>query len=230
MCGARHVLADLRRNGPVCRRVLHPAAGGPGRRPGTPRSRTSTRRRTCERFFIDLGINSVDVIVLAPLYDARDAYSAASNGDYLTAVLLAGATSCEVAKSCAAVAGPLRGVLGSSASVRRSTRPGTEIVQRAMSRAELEATINTGLLRGGRPGTHYVSDAVNTTGNRARARLALPTRPEVRATMEVPDGTFSSPSTVAPYRLPDGTVLRGGGTERTAAGDVPVRVIKVDDL
>jgi hypothetical protein len=99
-----------------------------------------------------------------------------------------------------------------------------------MSRAELEATLKTGLLRGGRPGTHYVSDAVNSTGKRARERLALPTQPEVRATMEVPEGVFSSPSTVAPYHLPNGAVLRGGGTERTAVGEVAVRVIKVDDL
>ena len=64
------------------------------------------RPRTCERFFIDLGINSVEVIVLGPLYDASDAYDAARSGDYLTAVLLTGATACEVAKSCGAVAGP----------------------------------------------------------------------------------------------------------------------------
>ena len=75
-----------------------------------------------------------------------------------------------------------------------------------------------------------MSNAVNSRGNRARERLALPTRPEVRATMEVPDGVFSAPSTVAPYRLPNGTVLQGGGTERTAVGEVPVRVIRVDEL
>lgn len=64
-------------------------------------------------------------------------------------------------------------------------------VQRAMSRAELEATQATGLLRGGRDGTHYVSDAVNSTATRAQQRLALPTRPEVRVTLEVPSGPFS---------------------------------------
>jgi hypothetical protein len=38
----------------------------------------------------------------------------------------------------------------------------TEIVQRAMSRAELDATLETGLVRGGREGTHYANDAVNS--------------------------------------------------------------------
>jgi hypothetical protein len=50
---------------------------------------------------------------------------------------------------------------------------GSEVVQRAMSRAELAATESSGLLPGGRGGTHYVSDAVNSSAGRARQRLAL---------------------------------------------------------
>ncbi|MGH8489859.1 MAG: RHS repeat domain-containing protein, partial [Gammaproteobacteria bacterium] len=47
----------------------------------------------------------------------------------------------------------------------------TEVVQRAMSRAELAAIQESGVLsRGGRAGPHYVSDAVNSSGNRARQR------------------------------------------------------------
>lgn len=99
---------------------------------------------------------------------------------------------------------------------------GTEVVQRAMSTAELTATRETGFVRGGREGTHFVSDAVNNSATGARQRLALPNTPEVRATLEVPSGTFSAPSRVQPVGG-----LRGGGTERTATGPVPVRVIKV---
>jgi RHS repeat-associated protein len=106
----------------------------------------------------------------------------------------------------------------------------SEVVQRAMSWAELEATRATGLLRGGRPGTHYVSDAVNSTARRAEQRLALPNRPEVRVTLEVPAGRLSPPSKVAPLQRPDGRVLPGGGMERSAAGDVPVRILGVEDL
>ena len=106
---------------------------------------------------------------------------------------------------------------------RLGRRTGTEIVQRAMSRAELEATKKTGLLRGGREGTHHVSDAVNSSSKRTRQRLALPKQPEVRVTMEVPAGKFSRPSKVSPaYNMP------GGGMERTATGKIPVKILRVN--
>lgn len=104
------------------------------------------------------------------------------------------------------------------------TKKGTEIVQRAMSKAELNATKSTGLLRGGRKGTHYASDAVNNTAKKAQKRLALPNKPEVKVTMEVPSGSFSTPSKVKPaFNQP------GGGMERTATGNVPVVVKKVKE-
>lgn len=106
----------------------------------------------------------------------------------------------------------------------------TEIVQRAMSRAELQRIKENGILsRDGRLGNHYVSDAVNSTANKARQRLALPVQPEVRATLEVPKGVFSTPTRVQPYTLPNGQVLPGGGMERIAPGniDIPARVINV---
>ncbi len=99
----------------------------------------------------------------------------------------------------------------------------TETVQRAMSRAELDATRSSGLLRGGRPGTHFVSDAVNASPLRARQRLALAQTPEVRVTMEVPQGRLSAPSKIA-----SGSKMPGGGTERTGSGSIPVRIKKVD--
>jgi len=105
---------------------------------------------------------------------------------------------------------------------------GTETVQRAMSRAELGAIQKSGTLsRGGRLGDHHVSDAVNSSANRARQRLALPQTPEVRATLEVPRGVFSSPSKVkSANRMP------GGGLERTAPGnlDIPAKIIRTNDL
>lgn len=97
-----------------------------------------------------------------------------------------------------------------------------------MSRAELGAIQNSGVLsRGGRPGPHFVSDAVNSTANRTRQRLALPGSPEVRVTMDVPKGVFSSPSKVKPkFNMP------GGGMERTAPGhlDIPATIRRVDGL
>jgi len=100
---------------------------------------------------------------------------------------------------------------------------GTEVVQRWMSNAELEATQATGLMRGGREGTHYATDAANTSAKRARQRLSLSNTPDVRVTMEVPSGAFSSPSRVEPnFGMP------GGGMERTATGNIPVEIVKVD--
>jgi len=102
-----------------------------------------------------------------------------------------------------------------------------------MSQAELESIRRRGLLtRDGRPGNHYVSPSVNADANRARQRLGLPNRPEVRVTMEVPAGTFSRPSPVQPFDLPGGGTLPGGGLEMIAPGnlDIPVNIIGVDDF
>ncbi len=101
----------------------------------------------------------------------------------------------------------------------------TELVQRAMSRAELKAMQETGLVRGGRPGTHYASDSVNSSAGRAQQRLALPNKPEVKITIEVSKGKFSSPARVEPnYNMP------GGGMERTATGKIPVLIKRVEEL
>lgn len=67
----------------------------------------------------------------------------------------------------------------------------TEIVHRWMPQTELDATRNTGLMRGGRSGTHYVTNAGNHNPSRARLRLALDHTPEVRVKLEVPAGVFS---------------------------------------
>ncbi|AGG89779.1 RHS repeat-associated core domain-containing protein [Rhodanobacter denitrificans] len=106
-----------------------------------------------------------------------------------------------------------------------SDSPKTELVQRGMSKAELKATQDSGLVRGGRSGTHYASDAVNSSAGRAQQRLALPTKPEVRVTLEVPAGRFSAPTRVEPnFNMP------GGGMERTATGDVPATVVRTDTM
>jgi RHS repeat-associated protein len=114
-----------------------------------------------------------------------------------------------------------------------TTRGATEVVERAMLRAELEATRRTGLLRGGKTGTHYVSNVVNHSAKRARQRLALPGMPEVRVRLEVPAGVFTNPSKIAPLDLFDRTTgaylgtLPGGGMERMATGNIPVRILGV---
>lgn len=143
------------------------------------------------------------------------------------------------AQSSAAQAGAAAGLFGglgvgsapasataiaAAESAQIAAKEGTEVVQRAMSRAELAAIESSGLLRGGRSGTHYVSNAVNSNAGRAQQRLALPQTPEVRVSLEVPSGRFSPPSRVQPnFNMP------GGGMERTASGKVPARVLRVDE-
>lgn len=140
----------------------------------------------------------------------------------------------DLAASAVGLASPIPGTGLAIKAARAADKIGdagsgaTEVVQRAMSKAELKSIGESGTLsRGGRSGDHFVSDAVNPDGNRARQRLALPQTPEVRATLEVPKGTFSPPAKVEPkFGMP------GGGTERIAPGhmDIPARIRSVDDF
>jgi RHS repeat-associated protein len=116
----------------------------------------------------------------------------------------------------------------------RGPPSGKEVVQRAMVQAELQATRATGILRGGRTGEHFVSDAVNSDATRAQQRLALRDRPEVRVTLELTWGRLSEPRRVDSLEIDRGKmspgILPGGGTQRTAEGRVPVKVLKVDGM
>jgi len=126
-----------------------------------------------------------------------------------------------VIRNSAALAPEFSGLTGAATGIKWASKSGaknsTETVQRWMSKAELNATQETGLLRGGRDGTHYVTDSANSNALRARQRSALPQTPEVKVTFEVPQGSFSEPSKVDPaFNMP------GGGMERTASGNIPV--------
>lgn len=53
----------------------------------------------------------------------------------------------------------------------------------------------------------------------------MPQTPEVKATLEVPKGSFSTAKKVeAANKMP------GGGLERTATGNIPAKIIKVEEL
>jgi hypothetical protein len=77
-------------------------------------------------------------------------------------------------------------------------------------------------VRGGCPGTHYVTDSANSTALRARQRLALPQTPELIVDLRVPGGAFGSPTRVRPnFGMP------GGGLERRGTGRIPCQVVGV---
>jgi hypothetical protein len=76
-----------------------------------------------QRFFIDLGINAVDVLILAPVHDAADAYSAAQRGDYAMAVLYTGFTICDVAKPCQSLLAPTKALRRAARTMPPITTP-----------------------------------------------------------------------------------------------------------
>jgi len=140
-----------------------------------------------------------------------------------------GITSLMTNATVGVVGGPLiskagRGVL------KLALGEGTEVVERAMSKAELQATRDTGLVRGGREEEHFVTNSVSKSATKAQQRLALRTRPEVGVQLEVPKGIFSAARRVKPLEHPRGGKLPGGGLERTATGKIPARVIRVRRL
>ena len=122
----------------------------------------------------DVVQGALDVAGLAPVVglpaDLLNAGISAARGNYTDAALsLAAAVpvignAVGAGKAAKAMSGPI------------GSRMGTETVQRAMSRAELDNIRRTGMLSRTKPdgtvlgGKHYVSNAVNSKANRARQR------------------------------------------------------------
>ncbi len=107
--------------------ILYAGAPGTGRG-GVPTStwaETSVddeyAQENLERFFIDLGINAVDVLILSPVHDARDAYDAARRGDHATAVLYVGFTVCDVVKQCQSILAPAKALRRAAKSLATSS-------------------------------------------------------------------------------------------------------------
>ncbi|MGH3144493.1 MAG: hypothetical protein ACRDTR_01700 [Rubrobacter sp.] len=101
------------------------------------------------------------------------------------------------------------------------------VFYRYMSRAEAEAVVTTGLLRGGRRGRTYWTDERYEAGRQAKARLALGEPPEIRFAFTI----------VNDPRLDlEGSTVRpdmdepGGGLEWMTRERVRVEVISVDNI
>ena len=173
---------------------------------------------------IQTGLDVLGMIpVVGEVFDAVNGVVYAARGDATNAMLSFGA--CIPVIGSAGTAAKLVGKavkfvnkvdnVADAASIINKT----EIVQRAMSKAELINTQITGLVRGGRGGMHHVSPALNRNALRARQRLALDYTPEVRGTMEVPAGSFSKPTRIAAkHKMPS------GGLQRTATGNIPANI------
>ena len=93
--------------------ILHAGVPGVGGGPGTSSwvnasAEDPYAQENLERFFIDLGLNTVDVLILSPVHGAQDAYEAVRRGEYGHAVVILSLTACEVAKPCYAAQGAVK--------------------------------------------------------------------------------------------------------------------------
>ena len=97
-----------------------------------------------------------------------------------------------------------------------------------VSRAELEATQGTGLLRGGRPGRNFFTNNASLDAKRAQQRLGLdgPLR-DFRIRFSVADDLKVS----GPGRVPGGqSGTPGGGREFFTDDLTPIDILRVDPL
>lgn len=98
---------------------------------------------------------------------------------------------------------------------------------RYMSRAELRAVEETGMLRGRLPGRTYWTTDLYTTTRQAKSHLALSTLPEVRVEFRITNEPVlrRAADTVEPSMGEP-----GGGSEYMTTEKVSVEVIRIDNL
>jgi YD repeat-containing protein len=95
---------------------------------------------------------------------------------------------------------------------------------RYMSRAELDSTINTGLLRAGREGIHYVTQDAYTSAAEAQAQLSLPVTPDLRVLLQIEGEPFAEGAVNADFGQ------TGGGYQFKFGGNIPVTILESWEL
>jgi RHS repeat-associated protein len=103
----------------------------------------------------------------------------------------------------------------------------TEVFQRVMSNAELEATQKTGFLRAGREGENFFTNSASLDPKRAQQRLGLdgPLR-EQRIDFKITnDAKVSGPRTAKP-----GLSTAGGGREFSTTAPTKIEIIRIDQM
>ena len=98
---------------------------------------------------------------------------------------------------------------------------------RYMSRAELQAVEETGMLRGGLPGRTYWTTDFYASAREAKSRLALNRSPEIRIEFRI---TNEPPLARAAGLVEPFMAESGGGREYMTTEQVTVEVIRVDNL
>lgn len=96
---------------------------------------------------------------------------------------------------------------------------------RYVSRAEAEAVLRTGYLRGGRPGRTYWTTDLYGSPTEAKNRLALEYLPEARLEFRI---TSEPELLLAGTRVEPDENEPGGGTEYLSEESIEVEVVSVD--
>jgi hypothetical protein len=111
--------------------------------------------------------------------------------------------------------------------VQAAPATGGQSFYRYVGPAELEAIQQTGLLRGGRPGDTFWTDAEYTSAAEAQDKLALPVTPELRVRFVI----VNSPTLTRNGSLVDPMFGGAGGGHEWASPDpVQVEIIDVQPL
>jgi hypothetical protein len=127
-----------------------------------------------------------------------------------------------------AIVAVIAGIVASgTGAVRAAPARGGQSFYRYVGQPELEAIQQTGLLRGGRPGDTFWTDAEFTSAAEAQEKLALPVTPELRVRFIIVN---------APTLTRSGSVVEpafggaGGGHEWASPDPVQVEIVDVQPL
>jgi RHS repeat-associated protein len=103
-----------------------------------------------------------------------------------------------------------------------------QVFERVVSKAELEATQKTGLLRGGRDGENFFTNSASLDAKRAQQRLGLdgPLR-DARIRFRIKNNVeVTGPRSAVPGR----TGTAGGGREFSTNGRTEIDILRIDPL
>ena len=196
---------------PVCAgTVLYAGAPPTGIEGGPGSSSWITARYESEiQFFIDLGKNALDVLILSPYHGLEDSNRAAKDGEYVEAAVLLSMAVCEVAKPCNALKAPVKAIakLESAGGVKRKFVQASEkVFYRVYSENRLGKWVTAVPPR-----------------SRAWAREALSLPPANKATyvqeVRVPAGTRMERSRATP--VPEWGRTRGGAEQFELLDEIP---------